>query len=271
MAIITISRGTFTGGKTLAECLGERLGYPCVSREDVLNSAKMDYNISEEELTQVINNPPPFWVQVPAKRMAFLKCYTAVLLEHVKEGNLIYHGHAGHLLFRGIPNIMRLRLIADMNYRMKAAKQLYNLEGQDAVAYIEKKDKKRKKWAKFFYGIDIDDPILYDAVFNLEHSSIDKICELIVLMTDIDRYRVTEESLKAIEDFILASKAWANLAMDKQTRNASVNIVADNGVLDIMGNVSSDKTKEAIIRVVKQVEGVREVKNNMGIGADWYW
>ena len=271
MAIITISRGTFTGGKALAECLAKRLDYPCVSREDVLSSARRDYDLSEEELTQVINNPPPFWVQVTSKRMAFLKCYTAVLLEHVKEGNLIYHGHAGHLLFRGIPNIIRLRLIADMNFRMNAAKQLYNLEGEEAVAYIEKKDKKRKKWAKFFYGIDLDDPILYDAVFNLEHNSIDDICELILLMTDIDKYKVTKESLKAIDDFTLASKAWANLAMDKQTRNASIYIAADNGVLNIKGNVSSEKTKEAIIRVIEKVKGVREVKNNMGIGADWYW
>ena len=32
MAIITVSRGTFSGGQSLAECVAEKLGYRCLPR-----------------------------------------------------------------------------------------------------------------------------------------------------------------------------------------------------------------------------------------------
>ena len=271
MAIITISRGTLSGGRALAHALSKRLGYPSVSREEVIKAAIKEYDISEEELTSAINKPPPFWVQVPSKRIAFLKCVTAVMLENVKEGNLIYHGHAGHLLLMDIPHLIRIRLIADMAFRLKAAKDFQNLEGDAAIAYIEKKDNDRKKWARFFYGIELEDPHLYDAVFNLERNSIDNICDLIVRMTEFEQYEVTKESLKILNDFKLASNVWASLVRDKHTRSASVNVVADNGTVSISGNVTSEKTLDAVAKIAGTVKGVVEVKNDMGIGGDWYW
>jgi FixJ family two-component response regulator len=42
MPIITISRGTFSGGKELAECLARSLGYACISRE-VLKGGAIDF------------------------------------------------------------------------------------------------------------------------------------------------------------------------------------------------------------------------------------
>jgi len=43
-----------------------------------------------------------------------VKCVTAVLLDHARQGNLIYHGHVGHLLLSGISHVLRVRVIADM-------------------------------------------------------------------------------------------------------------------------------------------------------------
>ena len=40
MAIITISRGTMSGGKKLAELLCQRLGYQCISREIIVEAAE---------------------------------------------------------------------------------------------------------------------------------------------------------------------------------------------------------------------------------------
>jgi len=271
MAIITISRGTFSGGKALAEALSKRLGYPCVSREEVFKTAIKEYEISEEELASVINRPPPFWVQVPSKRIALLKCVTSVILDHEKEGNLIYHGHAGHLLLTDIPHLIRIRLIADMAFRLKAAKELYNMEGDEAIAYIEKTDSDRNKWARFFYGIELGDPHLYDAVFNLQRNSIDNVCELVVRMTEFDQYKMTEASLKAFYDFKLASRVWASLAKDRHTRSAAVYVSADNGIVSITGNVTSEKTVDAVIQLARGVKGVMNVKNDIGIGGDLYW
>jgi len=39
MAVITISRGSFSGGKMLAECLAEKLGYRCIDRDVIVEKA----------------------------------------------------------------------------------------------------------------------------------------------------------------------------------------------------------------------------------------
>jgi cytidylate kinase len=271
MAIITISRGTLTGGKALAECLEKKLGYPCVSRKEVLTATRKLYDIPEEELNAAIDKPPPFWLQVTSRRIALLKCITDVLLGYIKEGNLIYHGHAGHLLLSGISNVISIRVIASIAFRMKAAKELYNLEGDAAMALIEKKDNDRSKWARFFYGVDVADPHIYDVTFNLKRTGIEDICRLIVLMTTFNQYKMTAESVTELEDFSLATKVWANLAKDKDTQTAGINVTADRGIVHITGKVSSKKMIDRLTQIASQVKGVKELKNDTGIGTDWYW
>ena len=60
MSVITISRGSFSGGKTLAECLAARLGYRCVGRETIVERAAAS-GVSHEELLDALLKPRGFW------------------------------------------------------------------------------------------------------------------------------------------------------------------------------------------------------------------
>ena len=73
MAIITISRGSFAGGNALAQCLAQRLGFPALSREQLLQQTARDFGISEKELSGALDATPPFWQQMPGKRLAYVK------------------------------------------------------------------------------------------------------------------------------------------------------------------------------------------------------
>lgn len=271
MAIVTISRGTFSGGKALAEELARRLGYPCLSREEVLVNAAKEFGISQEGLSAAINEPPPFWQEVPGKRIAYLKCVTAGLLRHVQKGNLVYHGHAGHLLLRGISHVVRVRVIADMEFRIKAAMEQTNMEREDAALYIERVDKERNKWTRFLYGVEWDDAALYDVILNLERMSINSACETIMGMVELDEFKPTAESEKLLEDLSLSSRVWVALAKDVRTQAAYVTVNADNGKVSISGNVGSESVMDAIPAVASTVEGVVAVNSEVGIGSDWYW
>jgi cytidylate kinase len=58
MAIITISRGSFGDGKTVAERVGQHLNHPVLSREDVLRQAANTHGVQELELARVLNETP---------------------------------------------------------------------------------------------------------------------------------------------------------------------------------------------------------------------
>jgi cytidylate kinase len=271
MAIISISRGTFSGGKTLAEHVAQRLGYPCLGREEVLVEAGKEYGISERELTEAVNQPPAFWQQVPGRRVAYLMCLTAALLKRAQGGNLVYHGHAGHFLLSGISHVLRIRVIADMEYRIKAAMERMNLKRDEAIVYIDRVDKERIKWTRFLYGIEWGDPSQYDGVLNLERMTIEGASQAIASIAQLDDFKVTPQSQKAFEDLNVISGVWAALVRDERTRTASVQVVASNGVVTITGKASAGKVVDAIPVVAGLVPGVKEVKNEVGIGSDWYW
>lgn len=271
MAIITISRGTFSGGKTLAERLAERLGYPCLSREEVVQDAAAEYGIAKADLAAAFNEPPPFWEQAPGKRVAYLKCVTAAILQRARNGNLIYHGHAGHLLLRRIPQVLRVRVVADMEFRIRAAMNRLKIERDAAIAHIDRIDKERKKWSRFLYGIEWGDPNLYDVVLNLEKLSIEGACETLVRMTALAEFQETAESKTALQDLTLSSKVWAALAKHELTRKVAVRVSASDGRVTVEGSVGSQRVVDTIPEIVRQVEGVRDVTCDVGVGSDWYW
>jgi cytidylate kinase len=271
MAIITVSRGTFSGGKALAECLGKELSYPVLSREETLAEAARTYGISEEEVNSALGEPPPFWQQMPGKRLAYLKCLTAVLLQKAEKGNLVYHGNAGHFLLGSVSHVLRVRVIASMEFRIRAAREQMKCGREEAMGYIEKVDKKRQKWTLFLYGVQWDDPSLYDVVLNLDRMSIDGACLSVARMVELGDFQVTPASHKTQEDLLLSSRVWIALAKDDRTKAAFVNIVADGGKVAIKGNAGSGKVTDAIPLVAREVQGVKEVTSEVGVGSDWYW
>jgi hypothetical protein len=59
MSVITVSRGSFSGGKALAECLAARLGYRCVGREAIVERAAAS-GVSHQHLLDALLKPPGF-------------------------------------------------------------------------------------------------------------------------------------------------------------------------------------------------------------------
>ena len=95
--IITISRGSSSGGKMLAESVAKRLGYRCVDREQIIQKAAA-WGVSQNDLRIPIEKPPTFLGQSQHTKYLYLAFIQAALTEEVRTGNAIYHGLAGHLL-----------------------------------------------------------------------------------------------------------------------------------------------------------------------------
>ena len=271
MAIITISRGSYAGGKLVAKLLSEHLGYPILSREEVLRETVQDYDVSEKELNKTLSGAPPFWQQVPGKGLAYVKCVTAVILAHVREGNLAYHGITGHLLLSNLSQVLRVRVIADMQFRIKATMEEHNLNQEKAVAYIQRVDKERSRWARLLYGVEWEDPSLYDLILNLGKVSTESACATIACMAEQKEFESTPESQKRLDDFGLSCRVWAALARNSATRSAGILVNADGGEVVIGGTVRSVKALEQIPQIAETVEGVKSIRSEVGVGTDWYW
>ena len=179
MAIISICRGTQSGGQALAECLAEELQYPLVARE-VLQDAASELGISEQELSRAMERAPRLWKRHASVRRAYIATIQAALAEHTVGGDLVYHGRAGQMLLAGLPAVLRVRLIAPMGARVSTLLERNEMTPTSAEEYIQHVDAARARWVKMMYGEDIEDPALYDlSVAILDHYGIEKPSQMI--------------------------------------------------------------------------------------------
>jgi cytidylate kinase len=263
MAIIAISRGTFSGGEALATRVAERLGYRCLSRETLLDEAATAYGVPAAALVGAMEKRPAFWQRVLGERTAHLACVRATLGGHAQADNLVYHGLAGHLLLPGIAHVLRVRVIADLDSRVKAASAQQKQGYVAALAYIDTVDKERRQWIRFLFDVEWDDPVLYDVVLNLSRMRLGTACETVARLAAAEAFQPTPESRRALENLTLASRVTAQLASASRTRGLGLEVVADGGIVTISGETQSAAAAEAIELVARQVDGVKELRSRV--------
>lgn len=259
MSIITISRGTFSGGKMLAECLGTALGYRCVDRDVVAERAAAS-GISQEEVLDALLKPPSFLERFKNKRYRYLALFQAALAEEVKTGKVVYHGHAAYLLLKGAAPVLKVRIIAPMEKRIAMVQERLKLSHHEAVAYIQKVDHDRRKWTHFLYGVDWGDPALYDLVVNLDSMDVPEACEIVVTAARQQRcFSFPGECRVQVEDLAIASRVRANLAINAATSHLEFEVTSRQGKVTVQGSVTATEELEEIQRVASATPGVVEV------------
>jgi cytidylate kinase len=259
MSVITISRGSFSGGKLLAECLARKLGYRCVDRDVIVEKAAAS-GVSQQELLDAILKPPTFLERLTHKKYLYLTLIQAALTEELRSGRAVYHGNAGHLLLQGGAPILRVRVIAPVEFRVKMAMARLRLTRQEAIEYIERRDLERRKWTHYLYGVDWTDPALYDMVINLEYLTIEDACISIAAMVRSQPcFQFGPQCQAVLNDLALASQVKAKLALEPSTHLLEFNVTARDGIVSIRGKLTSIDLLPEVERVASSVPGVREL------------
>jgi osmotically-inducible protein OsmY len=270
MAIVTISRGTFSGGVAVAEAVARRLGVPCISRE-VIRDAAWAAGLEEKALVATLEEPPRFWEKQPGRIPAHLNLVRTELLDRAHGGDFVYHGYAGHLLLSGISHVLRVRVIASEAYRVQTAMDDFDMSEKQAAQYVKTLNAQLMKWTRFLYGVDWQDPGLYDAVLRVDRLGVEGAADTIASMTELAPFRPTDESRKAVDDLLLSSHVWRELTVNQRTRGANLRVAADGGAVFVTGSADSAKALGAIEEVAAAVPGVAHVDNQVGVGGHWAW
>jgi cytidylate kinase len=259
MAIITISRGTFSGGKDLAETVARKLDYNCVSREQIIKSAA-EFGIPERTLTNVLVKAPTFWDRYKDIKRRYLALAKYSVLEEAIRHNIVYHGHAGHYLFPEHYWTLKVKLTAAREYRIEQIMIKQNLSRDEAIQYIFDIDNTRKKWSEFLHGIDWDDPSLYDLVLNIQVMDIDTASDAVVALAQGEPFRPSEISDKIIRQLFLAAKVEVALIKNKKTSRYNISVEShEDGIIELKGKIDDKAFIDAIEDVAGKVEGVKEI------------
>jgi cytidylate kinase len=263
MAIITISRGSYSKGKEVAEKVAERLGYTCVSR-DLLVEASEQFNIPEIKLVRALHDAPSILERFTYGKETYLAYIEAAFLRHARKDNMVYHGLAGHFFLRGVQHVLKVRVLADIEDRIRLETEREKI-GKDEARYIlEKDDHERRQWSLKLFGIDTWDPRLYDMVLHIRRLTVDDAVSIICHTVGQPHFKTTPDSQKMLDDLALAAEVKAKLA----PTYSNVKVTAQEGVVYVdtaWAMQSAPQIADEIEVVAKEVNGVKDVKVHVSL------
>jgi cytidylate kinase len=210
MPIITISRGSYSRGKEVAEKLADALGYECISR-DILLEASEEFNTPEIKLIRALHDAPTVLERFHYGKERYISYVKSALLQHIKRDNVVYHGLAGHYFLQDIPHVLKVRIIGDIEDRVREEMKRENIPADRARYILKKDDEERRKWGISLYGMDTWDSQLYDLVIHIKALGIDDAVRIICDTVEKETFRTTPDSQKLLNDLALAAKVQAQL------------------------------------------------------------
>ena len=198
---VTISRQAGAGGHTLAKALIEHFDER--DNKDLFG----DWEMFDQKLVTMVADDPDLRVSVEAllgeeyRKAAddfFRQLFTSTtpqdivmdrmfrLVRTIAEvGKAVVVGRAGSEVTRGLghPGVS-VRLVAPEEFRIKHMMEMNNLTEKQATESIDKHDSGRARMLKRHFRVNIDDPLLYDAVWNTGQTSFDDIAASIATMLE---------------------------------------------------------------------------------------
>lgn len=268
MAIITIWRPTVSGGEAVVNCLSRRYHLPCISRE-VLAKAAARIGVGEDKLRLKLSQTPRWWPpHLSEDHRLYLFALQSALADACLGGELVYHGRLGHLLPANLPAVLRVRLIAPAEARIRELEEHAHMDWKAASKLVCREDEEGERWTQFLYGADWNDSTTFDLVFNLRDLSAEEACSAIGKTASLPRFVVTSAFRKAYADFALSCRVKLALVADKRTRHLKLGIRANNGRVAIFAELASggipfgvsNSLAERVRLIAAGVQGVGEVR-----------
>lgn len=253
MAIIVVSRGCYHRGSEVAKKAAAELGYECISREVLLEASAL-FDIPELQLIHAIKDAPSLIERLGRDRNNYIAYLRTTLLRRIQKDNVVYHGLAGHFFLQGISSVLKVRVFAGLEERIKDEMEREGVSAEKARQLVLKGDEERRSWALSLYGMDPADPTLYDMLLQIGSLTVDDAARMVAEAAALPSFQMTPESKRLLNDRVLASQV-ESLLLEEFPR---VEVTARNGeaFVHIHTGLSIHTLLAEKQRIVEKVEAV---------------
>ena len=266
MSAITLFGGVFCRKEQIIENIVKETGYAWVTDNDIIKSAADLSGMAEKKISRAFSEKMSVFNKFTHEKersIAYLRLATA---QYLLKDNVLIDGFSGLLIPKAIYHVLRTCLIANMKNRVPAAMSAKNISEKDARALIHGKDSDCAAWVDNLFKLkDPWDPSLYDMVVPTDQHEDDEITELVMKNLKSEIIQPTKNSMRAVEDFLLAAKievaiAKEGHAVDVEVRDGSVTLTINSNVLMLK------RLEDELKSIVVPIEGVKSVETRIGKG-----
>lgn len=178
--IISVGREFGSGGRVIAEALAKRFNIPIYDRHLITEIADRT-GLTPEEIEKYNENPKKRIVsrRVRGYSNSIEDNISEMQFDFIKEKSdsgesFVVVGRCSETKLKDNPALISLFILADMDVKIKRVMEVYELSEDEAVDFIRKKDKKRKRYHNYHCSGHWGDSRLYDLCINSSRLGIDK-------------------------------------------------------------------------------------------------
>jgi hypothetical protein len=263
MAVIFVSRGTMSGVYLLMDCLYERTGIRRISRED-LEEVVNRHGELPKRILERLDKATSAYEQFSELRWPYLVLMRNALLDEIRQDNVIYHGYSGHLLLPAIRHFVRVRIEAPLDLRVTMTMKRLDCDEKSARDYITEADNYRVKWARFMFGLDIRNTLLYDLTLNLGHMSLNAACGILECIMSEEDFQASPESQAEVEHLYLATSVEVALVTDPRTQSLQISVAVQGDSINLTGPYLEKRDLSVVKEIAGGVAGVKNVMYSPG-------
>jgi two-component system response regulator CpxR len=261
MAILSIFSASFCGGNEIADRLSAGLRWNRIDGE-IMSAAAQRFDTQEKYFSRAMEGPPFVFNRFTRRREKLLAQLKLTLSEALTDRQIV-HGYVSLLIPSNIGHVMRVCLLADLEWRADYVIGKTAEDRNAAVRRIRAADMKSAQWTNLLYKTTPWDKTLYDLVIPISDTGMDGAIQLIEENARKPVLAYTYSTRRSLEDFKVASRCETALMEEGyyhalSCRGGVVTVIVDEYV------IMMDRLESEINRIVRLVKGVKEVQVTTG-------
>jgi cytidylate kinase len=268
MPVIAMTREMGSGGREVAQRLADEMGLTLVLHELVEHDLAERLRVPESAIHHHLEGGATLrerW-QVGSKRLAQ---YTAEeILALAQKGNVLIRGWGACVLLREVPHVVRVRICAPAQLRERRVMERRGFTDRNAARHeIERNDAAHKRTLHAAFGVDREDPLLYDLVLNIGRLSIKTCAKLVRDLTESPEFQETEASRSILDDKALEARISTRLGerFTAGTGVSGIEVKARGGKVVLKGVAIHSALAAEAGKIAGAISGVKDVQNRMEI------
>jgi cytidylate kinase len=273
MAVITISRHPGSLGDTIARALAERLNYRLVERGELIRVAERigGTDIAWDRAPEMRERSPSFWERLNEERRRYASVLRRATTQLAEEGDVVIVGLGGGQLLKGLSNVLRLQIIAPLDVRMERVMErgfddvVGPLTRERARDLIRKSDRDIGGYMRYLFNIDWLESSNWDLVINTGRFGVSESVDIVAAIVDSGMLEPSAIDNQRLANLALASRVEATVLGDPTVWANGLKVLAQDGRVRIEGEVITEEDREAVEQIVRSIEGVRQVENDLRV------
>jgi cytidylate kinase len=258
LQLVSVSRGEQERGKIFARTLAQKLAFGCLSQEDVAELAIED-GIAVGKLETAVVKKRHLTERQILEKEHYLAFITKVLCERAGEGNLVFHGRAGHLAVPGLTHVLRIRTQIETETHVEEVIQRLSIERDRAREYVERVEEDITRWVRTMYSISGDPWAGYDLALNLDRVDIGGATTTLCGFVQLPEFQATPATDNVLDNLLLAARVRIALARDERTWAARFSVRSDAGHVTISYHPHDMAVGVKAPDVVEKLSGVKDL------------